>query len=208
MPAAASADPEQVERPARAGHRHAQRPDELERDRDPQRDPVDRGVEAGVHARQDEPEGRGQPQLAPVPRPRTSGRQIEPEHHGGEQHAQEHGAARPEVVEQRGGQPGAELHRAGGQQHEDGGRHAAIMPFDGCHRDQAVAGRRVRALRAGPCRRRGPVRVRGPRRDVGQRGRHPAPGRPAEDRPGGQQVACAAGRCSSRSWRATSASRA
>ena len=52
MPAAASSDPEEVEAAARAGDRDRQRPDELERHRDPQRQPVEGLVEAEVHPRE------------------------------------------------------------------------------------------------------------------------------------------------------------
>ena len=51
-------DPDQVERPARAEHRDAERPDELERDRDAQRDAVERRVEGGVHPGEREAEQR------------------------------------------------------------------------------------------------------------------------------------------------------
>ena len=42
--------PRQVERSARADDRDQQGTDELERDRDPERDPVDRAIKRQIHA--------------------------------------------------------------------------------------------------------------------------------------------------------------
>lgn len=50
------------------------------------------------------------------------------EHDRREQHAQEDGAARADLVEQRLRQRGAELDRGDRRQHEQGGRHRVIMP--------------------------------------------------------------------------------
>ena len=57
-------DPQQVEPAPRAQQRDGQRTDELERHRDPERDAVDRAVEAEVHRREHEPEQSRERQLA------------------------------------------------------------------------------------------------------------------------------------------------
>src|SRR6188472_2355565 len=57
-------DPEKVTRAPGADERDAEWPDELEGDRDSERDPVDRLVEAEVHRHEREPESDGQLQLA------------------------------------------------------------------------------------------------------------------------------------------------
>ena len=75
MPAAASADPDEVQRAARAEHGDAERSDELERDRDAERDAVERRVERAVHPGEREPE-HGQARARGGVARAAAGRQI------------------------------------------------------------------------------------------------------------------------------------
>ena len=62
-------DPEEVTRAPRADERDAERPDELERHGDPERDAVERLEEAEVHRDEHEAERHGEPKLGPRPVP-------------------------------------------------------------------------------------------------------------------------------------------
>ena len=98
--------PQDVERAPRPGHRHAQRPHELEGHRHAERDPVDRLVEGEVHARERQSEHRCQEEVSPA----VLGDARAPRHgqqHGPDRHAEEHGPARSGLVEERLGQSAA-----------------------------------------------------------------------------------------------------
>ena len=63
MPAPARATHSMSSAPARSGHGDRERADELDGHRDPERDPLERLVEAQVHAGEHEAEDGGEPQL-------------------------------------------------------------------------------------------------------------------------------------------------
>ena len=72
MPGSRERDPDEVEPPAREQRRDGDRPEELDRHRDAERDPVERLVEREVHRAEREAEDRDEPQrprvVAPAPR--------------------------------------------------------------------------------------------------------------------------------------------
>ena len=138
MPTAASSDPYDVERPARADDRHEQRAGELDRHRDGERDPGDRLVERPVHQPERDAERPGEPQVAGQP-----GAPDRPQHDRRERQSQERRTRRTKLIEQRHGQRCTDLRGNRRDDHEaDGGR---ALPADGRPRATDVA---VHALRS------------------------------------------------------------
>ncbi len=194
--------PEQVERTPRAGHGHAQRADELDRDRDAQRDAVDRRVDRQVHGREDHPEDSDE---APVRRRPPADARPPGQHQDerGERLAEQHGARGADLVEDGLPEGRAELDRRHRRQHEKCGRYTVGAdhggaPYRGARAHPRGAGADLRGGRRA-------VRARGPRRHVGERRGHARARRRHAD-PRGEQVRSAAAPCSPRSWSATPAS--
>ena len=129
MPAAAKSHPEQ-RRAARREPATAtpERSDELERDRDSQRQAVERLVEAEVHRAEGQPERGDQPQVAPR-RPRSGGRETTSRIAAAKSEAQQRAPAGAEVVEERRRERRAELDRRDANSSEThGGTRSRLTP--------------------------------------------------------------------------------
>ena len=135
MPSRREPRPDQVAAPPRAEDRDRQRPGELEGDRDAERQPLDRLVEAEVHRRQGDAEEGDVAQVgAPQPRHVAVGDGEQDQRR--EAAAQEDRARRPDPVEERRRQRRPALHRGDRAEHHR-------------HRDRRVAADARRRLRAG-----------------------------------------------------------
>ena len=130
--------PEGVLRAARHHDGQAERPDELERHGQPERDAVDREVEAGVHRGQDEAEEPGQSKVARVVAAEARSPERDQDD-AGEGGAQKRRPDRAELVEQRRCERRAELD--GG----DRGEHQAERRHPASHRTDRRQGRVARA---------------------------------------------------------------
>ena len=113
--------PEDIHTRSRSRQSYTQRPNELERDRDPQVDAVKGLVEGEVHQRQCQPEQGGQPKLAGRVGP-YSWPPDRAQHERCEQDAHQHGPARSEVDEQLGRERRPDLHRGDTHEHQPGRR--------------------------------------------------------------------------------------
>ena len=130
--------------PARADHREGQRPDELDGDRDAERDPGERLVDRPVH----EPEGGAERERRPASparsAPRSTGRAIAEQHQRRWSASRSHTIAVGSISSKRSlAIAGAELHREDADQHQpDGARMTLPRRWTGvvCE-EHGIAGR-------------------------------------------------------------------
>jgi hypothetical protein len=120
-PAGGQEDPQAIERPAGTGDGDGERADELDRNRDAEREAVQRLVKHEVHqsGRQPEQDSVGERAARVVA---EVGPPDRDKYDGGESHAHEGGAAGTERRKEVLRHGGAELHRGDADQHEAGRR--------------------------------------------------------------------------------------